>query len=111
MIVAICKEYVTKFNGKFNGNESQLLIFYHAMFTLWQYFILWHYLDAKQRWVKKNRPTLGPSISETKCDRDKPFFSAESGGQSNGGELQISDWFRLKIPKIGVITTELPFHA
>ncbi len=23
--------------------------FYHATFTLWQHFILWHYLDAKRR--------------------------------------------------------------
>ncbi len=27
----------------------------------------------------KIRPTLGHSISGTKCDRDKPIFSAESG--------------------------------
>ncbi len=28
-------------------------------------------------------PTLGPSISGTKYDRDKPIFSAEKGGQSD----------------------------
>ncbi len=27
--------------------------------------------------------TLGPSISGTKCYRDKPIFSAEKGGQSD----------------------------
>ncbi len=31
----------------------------------------------------KITPTLGPSISGTKCDRDKPIFSAEKGGQSD----------------------------
>ncbi len=31
----------------------------------------------------KIRPTLDPSISGTKCDRDKPNFSAERGGQSD----------------------------
>ncbi len=36
---------------------------------------------------EKNRPTLGPSISETKCDRDKPSFSAERGGQSDCVEV------------------------
>ncbi len=25
------------------------------------------------------RPSLGPSISGTKCDRDKPFFSQKEG--------------------------------
>ncbi len=28
------------------------------------------------------RPTLGPSITGTKCDRDKQIFSTEGGGQS-----------------------------
>ncbi len=31
----------------------------------------------------KIRPTLHPSISETKCDRDKPIFSAKRSGQSD----------------------------
>ncbi len=35
----------------------------------------------------KIRPILGPSISETKCDRDKPFLSAERGGQSARDEV------------------------
>ncbi len=33
----------------------------------------------------KIRPTLRPSISGTKCDRDKPIFSAERGGQLDDG--------------------------
>ncbi len=28
-------------------------------------------------------PTVIPSIFRTKCDRDKPFFSAEREGQSD----------------------------
>ncbi len=28
-------------------------------------------------------PSLGPSISGTKCDRDKPILSAERGCQSD----------------------------
>ncbi len=31
----------------------------------------------------KIRPTLGPIISGTKCDRDKPIFCPEGGGQSD----------------------------
>ncbi len=34
----------------------------------------------------KIRPTLGPSISGSKCDRDKPILSAERGGQSDDDE-------------------------
>ncbi len=30
---------------------------------------------------EKNRPTLGQNSSGTKCDTDKPIFSAERGGQ------------------------------
>ncbi len=30
---------------------------------------------------------LGPSISGTKGDRDKPIFSAERGGQSDCAEV------------------------
>ncbi len=30
---------------------------------------------------------LGPSISETKCDRDKPILSAEKGDQSDCVEV------------------------
>ncbi len=33
-----------------------------------------------------NRSTLGPNISGTKCNRDKPIFSTERGGQSDRGE-------------------------
>ncbi len=33
------------------------------------------------RFLWKNRPTLGQIISGTKCDRDKPIFSAEREGQ------------------------------
>ncbi len=32
------------------------------------------------------RPDLGPNISGTKCDRDKPILSAERGGQSDHDE-------------------------
>ncbi len=28
-------------------------------------------------------PTVGQSISGTKCDRDKPIFLADKGGQSD----------------------------
>ncbi len=35
----------------------------------------------------KNRPTLGPNISGTKCERDKLIFSAERGGQSDCSEV------------------------
>ncbi len=35
----------------------------------------------------KIRPNLDPSISGTKCDRDKPIFSAERGGQSDCDEV------------------------
>ncbi len=31
-------------------------------------------------------PTLGPCISGNKCDRNKPFFSVERGGQSDCAE-------------------------
>ncbi len=35
----------------------------------------------------RNRLTLGLSISGTKCDRDKPIFFAERGGQSDCVEV------------------------
>ncbi len=35
------------------------------------------------KWKKKLRQTLGASVSGTKCDRDKLFFSAERVGQSD----------------------------
>ncbi len=35
----------------------------------------------------KSRTTLGPSISGSKCDKDKPIFFAERGGQSDYVEL------------------------
>ncbi len=35
----------------------------------------------------KIRPTLGPGISGTKCDRDKSIFSAVRGGQSDCVEV------------------------
>ncbi len=57
------------------------------------------------------RPTLGPNISGTKCDRDKPIFSAERGDQSDCVELYNRDPIGLKIPKTGVITAEPPYHA
>ncbi len=44
----------------------------------------------------KITPTLGLSISGTKCDRDKPILRGPIG---------------LKIPKIGVITAEPTYHA
>ncbi len=37
----------------------------------------------------KIRSTLGPSISGTKCDRNKPIFTAERWGQSDYDELKI----------------------
>ncbi len=36
--------------------------------------------------VNKIRPSLGPSIAGTKCDRDKLIFSTEGGGQSDHDE-------------------------
>ncbi len=39
----------------------------------------------------KIRITLGPSISETKCDRDKPIFSAERRGESDHAEAYNID--------------------
>ncbi len=35
----------------------------------------------------KIRPTLYPSISGTKCHRDKPIISAERGDQSDHDEV------------------------
>ncbi len=32
-------------------------------------------------------PNLGPSISGTKCDRNKPIFSAEREGQPDHAEV------------------------
>ncbi len=58
----------------------------------------------------KIRPTLGPSISGTKCDRDKLIFSAEREGQSDFAEVYNWDPIGLKIKK-GVITVEPPYHA
>ncbi len=55
-----------KIKGKFIQNASNLL-----NNTFW--------------WT--NRPTLGPSIFGTKCDKDKSIFSAESGGQSDCVEV------------------------
>ncbi len=36
---------------------------------------------SNDRFLWKNRPTLGQIISGTKCDRDKQIFVAERGGQ------------------------------
>ncbi len=36
-------------------------------------------------WIKW--PNLGPSISGTKYDRDRPIFSAERGDQSDSVEV------------------------
>ncbi len=44
-------------------------------------------------------PHLDPSISGTKCDRDKPVFSAERGGQSDSVEVSNRDPIGLQIPK------------
>ncbi len=33
---------------------------------------------------KKIRPTLGLIISETKCNRDKPFFQSNEGVNTKG---------------------------
>ncbi len=59
----------------------------------------------------KSRPTLGSSISGTKCDRDKPIVSAERGGQSDCVEVYNRDSIGLKIPKTEAITAEPPYHA
>ncbi len=69
----------------------------------------WRLLNNVFCW--KNRPTLRPSISGTKCDRDKPIFSAERGGQSEDDDTYNRDLVGSKISKTGVITTELPYHA
>ncbi len=57
------------------------------------------------------RQILGPSICGSKCDREKPIFSAERGGQSDRVEVYSRDPIRLKIPQTGVITAEPPYHA
>ncbi len=44
-------------------------------------------------------------------DRDKLIFSAERWGQLNCGEIYNRYPIRLKIPKMGVITMEPPYHA
>ncbi len=36
---------------------------------------------SNDRVLWRNRPTLGQIISGTKCDKDKPIFSAEREGQ------------------------------
>ncbi len=49
-------------------------------------------------------PNLGHIISETKCDRDKPIFSAEKGGQYDHGKRnKKSTQWDLKMSKIGVL--------
>ncbi len=55
--------------------------------------------------------TLGPSISGTKCDRDKPIISTERGGQSYCVEVSNRDSIGLKMAKTGVITAEPPYHV
>ncbi len=57
------------------------------------------------------RPNLGPSISGTKCDRDKPIFSPKGGGQSDCVEVYNRDPIGLKIHKTWVISAEPPHHA
>ncbi len=57
------------------------------------------------------RPSLCPLISGTKCDRHKLIFSAERGGQSDLVAPYNRDQIRLTITKMGVITTELSYHA
>ncbi len=49
-----------------------------------------------------------PSISETKCDGDKPNVSAERGGQSVCDEAKLGAQSDLKAQKTGVITMEPP---
>ncbi len=49
--------------------------------------------------IKKIRPILGPSISGTKCDRDKLIFSAERGVQSDHDEALNMGSIRSKIPQ------------
>ncbi len=41
------------------------------------YKIYLNLLNSTSWW--KNRPTLGPNISGTKCDRDKPIFLKNEG--------------------------------
>ncbi len=57
------------------------------------------------------RPTLGPCISRTKCDRDKPIFSAQRVGQSDRDEAYNRDPFRSKIWKTEVIIAEPLYDA
>ncbi len=55
---------------------------------------------------------LGPSISETKYDRDKPIFSVECEEINQIAMRQNStDPIGSKISKMGVITAEPPYHA
>ncbi len=61
---------------------------------------------------KENRPTLGPSISGTKCDRDNPIFSTERGGQSDCVEVyKIGTQLDWKPPKWGSSPRNLPTIA
>ncbi len=54
---------------------------------------------------------LGPGISGTKCDRDKPIFSAQRMGQIDRNDAYNRDPIRLQISKMRVINTEPPYHA
>ncbi len=55
---------------------------------------------------RKLRPNLGPSISGTKCDRDKPIIFAEKGGKQDRDEPYKGHPVELKMSKTRVITTE-----
>ncbi len=57
------------------------------------------------------RPTLGSSISGTKCDRGKLIFSAERGCQSDRAIAWNRDNRIVNLKKVGVITTEPHCHA
>ncbi len=47
-------------------------------------------------------------MSGTKCDRDKPIFSAERGGQSDCGRYKIGTQSDRKSPKRGSSPRKLP---
>ncbi len=61
--------------------------------------------------VKKSIPTLGPSISGTKCDRDKPFFLQKEGVFWVVLRYKIGTQSYRKSPTQGVIIAEPPYHA
>ncbi len=61
-----------------------------------------HWIENQGENWWKNKPNLGPSISGTKCDRDKPIlFRHEEGGQSDWLEAYNRDLIGSKFSKDG----------